>query len=188
MVTLPSSISGANTAASVPKPLTQTQRLQKQQEEDRAASRTTKAESSLTTIIKNDEVVDALETPLSQYIPVTTGQVTSLLWAFLNPQDNSAITKKDVEFAIDAVGGSKSDADSLWEKLDPEDTGKVTSAQFVTGKFISGFVDAHMTDVQTSIDDLRFKNIIEGSSVSTGSILDYLGANSGTGTMLDGYA
>ncbi len=133
----------------------------------------TKANKALTMILTSTDVVQALSTQSSTYVPPSTNQVLSTLWAVFDIKGNT-VTKDDVQKAVIAEGGQPSDATALWAHLDPNNTPSINAKDFVNNTFVLQGVQSNLSAINASV--LKVQQISTGSS---NSVLDQF---AGTGS------
>lgn len=152
------------------------------------------AGNTMTQLLTSNDVTQALSTQSSTYLPPTTDQVFSTLWALFDVNGANTINEKDVQQAVLAEGGKPSQANALWAQLDPSGNGSISATAFITNKYLSQALPANLPAVQASVKtiqqqagpgtstDLLGSFLSEGGS---GSLISDVGGGDNTTTLMD---
>jgi hypothetical protein len=127
----------------------------------------TRANKALKMLLTSTDVVQALASQSSVYVPPTSKQIMSVLWAMFDVKSISYITKDDVAKAVTAEGGKPSDATALWSQMDPKNKGFINAGDFITNSYLLDQVPPITPKLLESV-----KNVQQIFTGKSGSILD----------------
>ena len=113
------------------------------------------ANKTLNLLLKSSDVTQALSTQSSHYLPATSGQVLSTLWALFNTSGSHTINKATVQQGVLAEGGTPGAANALWAQLDPNGNSSISAEAFVTNKYLTQAVTANLKTVQTAVATIQ---------------------------------
>ena len=131
------------------------------------------ANKTLAMLIQSKDMTQALSSQSSKYLPATTKQVLSTLWAMFDTKSGKAttISKQDVQAAVLAEGGKPSDASALWAQMDPTGKPTMNAADFAFNKYLTQQIPAQLTTLQTAIAKIQQQQgPASGSTVLDGFI------------------
>ncbi len=109
-------------------------------------------------LMNSTTVIQALATQSTRWTPPNASQVFSTLWGLFNVNSTKVITKSDVEAGVNAVGGTPSQADALWAKLDPNNTGSVGAIQFVNNSYLNDAIQVNLAKTQSNVANAQLIN------------------------------
>jgi hypothetical protein len=140
------------------------------------ASPTPVADKDVNLLLQSNDVLQSLASRSSSYLPPTSAQVLSTLWALLNPNSSTSITESDVEKAIVSEGGKTSEADALWAQIDPNGASAIHAQDFAFNQYLTQAVSANLASLQTSVAQIQQQQ----GPVDSGSILGAFSALGGS--------
>jgi hypothetical protein len=139
------------------------------------------ADKAMTLLLTSNDVVSALSTQSSTYVPPTANQMFSTLWALFDVNGIKTVSQSDVQKAVIAEGGTVSDANALWKQLAPTGAGSIGATQFISSKFVQGAIVANTAAVDATVSRVQLN-----SAGTSNSVLDMF--SSGSANILTGAA
>lgn len=127
----------------------------------------TRANKMLKTMLTSTDMIQALATQSSIYVPPNSKQILSTLWAMFDPNNTSTITKDSVQQAVIAEGGLPSDANALWSQMDPTHKGFLNAGDFITNNYLLQHIPPNTPAMLTSV-----KNVQQMNTGKSNTILD----------------
>ena len=122
------------------------------------------AEKAMSNILLSNDVLQALASQSSTYVPPTTNQVLSTLWAMFNTTGAKTITQDDVKTAVIAENGKPGDALAIWKQLSPKGAPSLSISQFISSPFLTSVMTANKQTVQSVVSQVQLANA--GTSAS----------------------
>lgn len=123
------------------------------------------AGKTMTLLLTSNDVIGALASESSTYVPPTSNQMISDVWALFDVNGTSAITESDVKTAVVAEGGTVGEAEDLWQQLSPSGGSSVNAAQMVKNSFVTSSITANTQDVQSTVAKYQLANAGTSNSV-----------------------
>ena len=147
------------------------------------------ANKTLSMLIQSKDMTQALSTQSSSYLPPTTKQILSTLWAMFDTKGGKAtsISKQDVQAAVLAEGGKPSDANALWAQMDTSGKATLNAGDFAFNKYLTQAIPTQLAAVQAAVKTIQQQQgPASGSTVldgfitvgGSGSIISYVGNGS----------
>lgn len=125
-----------------------------------AANPTAAADKILISLLQSSEMLQALASRTSSYLPPGPKLILSLLWGGINVNRSRTISESDVYKFVVSEGGKFSDAHALWVELAPPDaTGKsastIDAADFAFNTYLTHVISTNLASLQTAVTKLR---------------------------------
>jgi hypothetical protein len=143
------------------------------------------AENTMTTLITSNDVIQALSSQSSTYVPPSTNQMLSTLWALFDATGAKTISEASVKQGVLAEGGTASGAQAIWSQLAPGGGASINAAQFISSRFLTTAMTANTQKVQSVVSKVLLSNTGTSNSVldkfSSGGADILNGAASGFG-------
>jgi hypothetical protein len=131
------------------------------------------ADKALNGLLHDSALLQSLSDQTLKYIPPTTGQVISTLWALTNVNSTDSISKLDLQKAVHNAGGSVGESEALWEYLNPENTQTISAKQFIGASYLNAATTANLN---AETDAVELKRI---QATTVGSVSNILNIYSG---------
>lgn len=146
-----------------------------------------RADDAIDKILKSADMEQALAARSSYYLPPSNGQVMSILWATVNTESASSVSKADIEKAIYAYGGNSADADALWSRMAPEGQSRLDASLFAYNYYLNQAVAGSLDSIQKTVKDYHLQNPTPTATMlgtfqaagGSGDIISYLGTGGG---------
>jgi len=123
------------------------------------------AGNTMTQLLTSNDVVSALSSESSTYVPPTTNQMVSTLFALFDVNGSKTISESGVKTAVLQEGGTANDAKDLWSQLSPTGAPSISAAQLVNSAFVNSALTANTQVVQSDVAKYQLANTGTSNSV-----------------------